>query len=215
WERFSYYGMRALLVLYLVNHLEFPRERALEIYGLYTGLVYLTPMLGGYLADRYLGARKAVITGGTVMALGHLAMAFEPLLFQALGLLIVGNGFFKPNISTIVGGLYRENDPRRDGGFTIFYMGINLGAFFSPLVCGTLGENIGWHWGFGAAGIGMIAGLLVFVWGQRLLGTTGFPPGRPVDPSTRLNAADWRDIVLITLASCALVWLVIAVGGFV
>src|SRR5690606_27135868 len=105
--------------------------------------------------------------------------------------------------------------PRRDGGFTIFYMGINLGAFFSPLVCGTLGENIGWHWGFGAAGIGMIAGLLVFVWGQRLLGTTGFPPGRPVDPSTRLNAADWRDIVLITLASCALVWLVIAVGGFV
>lgn len=215
WERFSYYGMRALLVLYLVNHLEYERADALKIYGLYTGLVYLTPMIGGYLADKWLGARKAILIGGIVMALGHLAMAFEPLLFQALGLLIVGNGFFKPNISTIVGGLYNENDPRRDGGFTIFYMGINLGAFFSPLVCGTLGENIGWHWGFGAAGIGMIAGLLVFMWGQKLLGATGFPPGREVTPSSRLNAADWRDVGLISLGSVVLVWLVVAVGGVV
>jgi len=215
WERFSYYGMRALLVLYLVNHLQFPREKALEVFALYTGLVYLTPMLGGYLADKYLGARKAVLIGGILMALGHLAMAFEPLLYQALGLLIVGNGFFKPNISTIVGGLYRENDPRRDGGFTIFYMGINLGAFFSPLVCGTLGEKVGWHWGFGAAGIGMIAGLLVFVWGQKLLGTTGFPPGREVTASTRLLPRDWRDVGVYTLACTALVWAIVAVGSMV
>ncbi len=144
WERFSYYGMRALLVLYLVKHLNMERHGALEIYALYTGLVYFTPMIGGYLADKYLGARKAIIIGGSVMALGHLAMAFDSLLYTALGLLIIGNGFFKPNISTIVGGLYEEHDPRRDGGFTIFYMGINLGAFFSPLVCGTLGETIGW-----------------------------------------------------------------------
>lgn len=215
WERFSYYGMRALLVLYLVNHLQYDREDALEIYGLYTGLVYLTPLIGGYLADRYLGARKAVLIGGTVMALGHLAMAFEPLLFEALGLLIVGNGFFKPNISTIVGGLYHENDPRRDGGFTIFYMGINLGAFFSPIVCGTLGENIGWHWGFGAAGIGMIAGLLVFIWGQRLLGSTGFPPGREVGADTRLTPQDWRDVVLHVLGCTALVWAVVHAGAYV
>ena len=132
WERFSYYGMRALLVLYLVDHLEFERTDALSIYAIYTGLVYLTPLFGRLLADKVLGQRKAVLIGGIVMALGHLAMAFESLLFPALGLLIVGNGFFKPNISTIVGGLYEENDPRRDGGFTIFYMGINLGAFLSP-----------------------------------------------------------------------------------
>ncbi len=212
WERFSYYGMRALLVLYLVNQLKYDRQNALQVYALYTGLVYLTPMLGGYLADKFLGARKAVLIGGILMALGHLAMAFEPLLYQALGLLIVGNGFFKPNISTIVGGLYHDNDARRDGGFTIFYMGINLGAFFSPLVCGVLGETVGWHWGFGAAGIGMIFGLLVFMWGQKFLGSTGFPPGREVTSESRLNARDWRDIGIYTLASTALVWAVILVG---
>lgn len=213
WERFSYYGMRALLVLYLVNHLQYDRQDALKVYGLYTGLVYLTPMIGGYIADKYLGARKAVLIGGIVMALGHLAMAYEPLLFEALGLLIIGNGFFKPSISTIVGGLYTENDPRRDGGFTIFYMGINLGAFFSPLVCGTLGESIGWHWGFGAAGIGMIAGLLVFMWGQYMLGTTGFPPGREITENCKLNRKDWMDVLLYTIASCVLVAAIIQLGS--
>ncbi|OGM06118.1 MAG: hypothetical protein A2008_00950 [Candidatus Wallbacteria bacterium GWC2_49_35] len=203
WERFSYYGMRALLVLYLVKHINMARHEALEIYALYTGLVYFTPMIGGYLADKYLGARKAIIIGGLVMALGHLAMAFESLLYTALGLLIVGNGFFKPNISTIVGGLYEEHDPRRDGGFTIFYMGINLGAFFSPLVCGTLGETIGWHWGFSAAGIGMVAGLLVFLLGQKILGPKGFPPH-----STReyLTAKDYFDVLVYTVASVAFVF---------
>ena len=185
WERFSYYGMRALLVLYMTKQLVFSTEKAGSIYGWYTGLVYLTPLLGGYLADRYFGARKCIVIGATLMALGHFAMAFEPLPFfyAALLLLIFGNGFFKPNISTTVGNLYHENDPRRDGGFTIFYMGINLGAFFSPLVCGTLGERIGWHYGFAAAGVGMVAGLLMYLWGQKkYLGDAGLYPSNPPNP---------------------------------
>ena len=196
WERFSYYGMRALLVLYLVNHLNFERTDALAVYGMYTGLVYLTPFFGGLLADRVLGSRKAVLIGGVVMALGHLAMASEALLYPALGLLIVGNGFFKPNISTIVGGLYERDDPRRDGGFTIFYMGINLGAFFSPLVCGTLGEKVGWDYGFSAAGVGMLIGLGIFMGGQKLLGSTGYPPdmGENVAPGTNLRPKDWMQV---------------------
>src|SRR3954452_10701804 len=191
WERFSYYGMRALLVLYLTKHLNMERKSALDIYATYTGLVYLTPLLGGYLADRYLGQRKAILIGGTLMALGHFAMAFEPLLNLALGLLILGNGFFKPNISTMVGQLYPQGDPRRDGAYTIFYMGINLGAFFSPLVCGTLGERIGWHYGFGAAGVGMVFGLITFSAMQQTLGTGGYPPGRVVSGRPRLEAIDW------------------------
>lgn len=182
WERFSYYGMRALLVLYMTRQLHFDRPHALAIYATYTGLVYLTPLAGGALADAILGRRKAVLIGGILMALGHVAMAFPSLLFYALGLLIVGNGFFKPNISTIVGGLYHENDPRRDGGFTIFYMGINLGAFFSPIVCGYLGEKVGWHYGFSAAAVGMAAGLAVFVAWQKLLGNVGLPPARKGEP---------------------------------
>ena len=182
WERFSYYGMRALLVLYMVKYLQFSTEKSGQIYGWYTGMVYFTPLLGGYIADRYLGQRKSIIVGGTLMALGHFAMAFPPLpfFFSALILLIMGNGFFKPNISTVVGSLYEENDPRRDAGFTIFYMGINLGAFFSPLVCGTLGEKVGWHYGFGAAGVGMVLGLVMYLWGQKaMLGDKGMKPANP------------------------------------
>jgi len=171
WERFSYYGMRALLVLYMVKALQFSTEKSGQIYGWYTGLVYLTPLMGGYIADRYLGQRKCILIGGILMALGHFAMAFPPLPFfySALILLIIGNGFFKPNISTVVGTLYKKNDPRRDAGFTIFYMGINLGAFFSPLICGVLGEKIGWHYGFSAAGVGMVLGLAMYLWGQKAL----------------------------------------------
>ncbi|MBH9553672.1 peptide MFS transporter [Inhella gelatinilytica] len=177
WERFSYYGMRALLVLYLVNALGYSRDNALALYGIYTGLVYLTPLIGGAVADRILGKRRAAVIGGTVMMLGHFAMAFEPLLHVALGLLIVGNGFFKPNTTSMVGELYeREDDPRRAGGYSIFYMGINLGAFFSPLVAGTLGEKLGWHWGFGAAGVGMAIGLAQFLWQQKDLGRSGLMP---------------------------------------
>jgi POT family proton-dependent oligopeptide transporter len=169
WERFSYYGMRALLVLYLTGPLLYKEEAALEIYGLYTGMVYLTPLLGGFLADRWLGYRGTVLAGALLMMLGHFAMAIPSLLFPALALLILGNGLFKPNISTIVGSLYLTNDPRRDAAFTLFYMGINLGAFLSPLVCGSLSESFSPHWGFGAAGVGMLISLLIFLGGLRTL----------------------------------------------
>src|SRR5215510_1433764 len=159
WERFSFYVMRALLVLYMTKSaLGYGDQRAYAVYGSYTALVYMTPLFGGMLADRLLGYRKAVTIGAVLMALGHFAMAIqvEQMFYLALGLLICGNGMFKPNISTIVGRLYAPGDPRRDGGFTIFYMGINLGAGLAPLVCGYLGETYGWHWGFGLAGVGML-----------------------------------------------------------
>lgn len=176
WERLSYYGMRALLVLYMVSATTdknpgfgFDPGDATKIYGWYTGLVYATPLLGGYLSDRFLGQRKAIYIGGVLMMIGHFLMAVPglPAFYAALLFLIIGNGFFKPNISTMVGGLYDEKDPRRDGAFTIFYMGINLGAVLSPLVCGTLGEKVSYHWGFGSAGIGMLIGLLTFWWGEK------------------------------------------------
>ena len=200
WERFSYYGMRALLVLYLTQHLIHAAQtdtsvfgfRALQsgleswfgplstqalasqIYGLYTGLVYFTPLFGGILADRILGQRQCVILGALLMAIGHFLMTSEAFFLWALLFLILGNGCFKPNISTQVGSLYPPGDPRRDGAFTIFYMGINLGAFFSPLICGTLGQRYGWHYGFGAAGIGMLLGLLVYLCGQKYLAADHF-----------------------------------------
>ena len=207
WERFSYYGMRALLVLYLVNALDYPRAQALQLYATYTGLVYLSPLIGGYIADKWLGMRRAVAVGGIVMAGGHFAMAFPALLYLGLGLLIVGNGFFKPNISSTVGALYQHGDARRDGGFTLFYMGINLGAFFSPLVCGTLGEKIGWHWGFGAAGVGMLIGLGVFVMGQDRLGTAGLTPNAIALNQTTLSQQDWRLIISVSVACVLLVFM--------
>jgi POT family proton-dependent oligopeptide transporter len=186
WERFSYYGMRALLVLYMVEHLLKPAQAenvlgltsfksaleavfgplsiqplASQIYGFYTGFVYLTPIFGGLLADRVLGQRRTVILGAALMAIGHFMMAFEHLFLFALCFLILGNGCFKPNISTQVGSLYPSGDRRRDRAFSIFYVGINLGAFFSPLVCGTLGEKVGWHYGFAAPGGGMTLGLFI------------------------------------------------------
>jgi POT family proton-dependent oligopeptide transporter len=194
WERFSYYGMRALLVLYMVKFVLLPghagnvigyaslrgalesifgpldaQPLASQIYGLYTGLVYLTPVFGGLLADRLLGQRRTVILGAALMAAGHFMMAFEPLFLLALLTLILGNGAFKPNISTQVGGLYQPGDHRRDRAYSIFYVGINLGAFLAPLVCGTLGERVGWHYGFGAAGVGMALGLCVYLIGLRSL----------------------------------------------
>jgi POT family proton-dependent oligopeptide transporter len=210
WERLSYYGMRALLVLYLTSHLKFERADALNLYAIYTGLVYLTPLLGGFLADQVLGQRKAVFIGGTLMAIGHFAMAFEEHLYLALGLIILGNGFFKPNISTMVGQLYAPGDRRRDSAYTIFYMGINTGAFLAPLVCGTLGESksFGWHWGFGAAGVGMVFGLINFALGQKTLGDQGFPPGQPKGES-RLSVMDFLHILLVTLLGVATVYVAI------
>ena len=169
WERFSYYGMRSLLVYYMMKQLMFTQAEASQVYGLYTGFVYLTPFFGGILADRILGQRRTVILGAVLMAIGHFLMAFQFLFFPALVFLILGNGSFKPNISTQVGNLYPDGDPRRDRAFSIFYFGINLGALLSPLVCGTLGEVYGWHYGFAAAGVGMVIGLSIYLSGQSWL----------------------------------------------
>ena len=166
WERFSYYGMRALLILYMIKgFLGFGDKDANAVYGAYTALVYMTPFFGGMIADKLLGSRTSVVIGGLLMAAGHLLMTIEKDLFffTALGFLIAGNGFFKPNISTIVGSLYPPGSPKRDGGFTIFYIGINLGAAMAPLLCGYIGETYGWHYGFGLATIGMLVGVAVFI----------------------------------------------------
>jgi POT family proton-dependent oligopeptide transporter len=166
WERFSYYGMRALLVFYMIKgFLGYGDSQAYAVYGAYAALVYATPFIGGMLADKLLGARKAVVLGGLLMAAGHLLMTIENhyAFFGALALLIAGNGFFKPNISTIVGSLYPKGSGKRDAGFTIFYIGINLGAALAPLLCGYVGETYGWHYGFGLATIGMLAGVAIFV----------------------------------------------------
>ncbi|MBS0456106.1 MAG: peptide MFS transporter [Proteobacteria bacterium] len=187
WERFSFYGMKALLLLYLIKHHGFLESQGLVVTGAYGGMVYAVPLLGGILADRFLGMRKAVVLGGILLCLGHLGMAYEGhaatttngvvhqdkfalgVFYLSLSLIISGVGFLKPNISTIVGKLYPENDPRIDSGFTIFYAGINVGALFSSLICGYLGEVYGWGYGFGAAGIGMLAGLGMFISGQKYL----------------------------------------------
>jgi proton-dependent oligopeptide transporter, POT family len=165
WERFSYYGMRALLVNYMVLYHGWQPAQASSVYKWYTSLVYLTPLFGGLLADRYLGLRNSILVGGVLMAVGHFLMAFEqlPIFYSALFFLILGNGFFKPNISTLVGKMYKEGDKRRDGAFTIFYMGINLGAFVSPIACGYLREHYGFHHAFTLAGIGMMVGLTIFL----------------------------------------------------
>jgi POT family proton-dependent oligopeptide transporter len=171
WERFSYYGMRALLVLYLVNALQWDKANATSLYGTYTMLVYLTPLIGGYLADRFIGTHRSLVIGGMVIAAGHFVLAMPGMnaFYAGLGLVIIGTGFFKSNVSTMVGQLYNEGDIRRDAGFTLFYIGINTGAFFGPLICGWLAQSpsYGWHYGFAAAGVGMVAGLIVYMWGKR------------------------------------------------
>lgn len=209
WERFSYYGMRALFVLYMVKYLLLPgtadhvlgldalksgleavfgpldiQPLASQIYGLYSALVYLTPILGGLLADRVLGQRRTVIIGAALMAAGHFLMASQAMFLLALLLLILGSGAFKPNISTQVGGLYAPGDARRDRAYSIFYVGINLGAFFSPLVCGSLGEIYGWHYGFTAAGVGMVAGLVIYLTTLHTL-----PPDERQKQKSRADAA--------------------------
>ena len=186
WERFSYYGMRALLIFYLTKHWLFSDGNANLIYGAYTSLVYITPVLGGYLADRYLGQRKAVLFGGLLLAVGHSLMAVEgnggqtdPALnvfWAALAFIIVGSGFLKANISVMVGQLYKLTDVRRDGAYTVFYMGINVGAAIGTILVGYLGETIGWGYGFGLAGIGMRLGLVVFVLGKSALSGAGEAP---------------------------------------
>ena len=209
WERFSYYGMRALLIFYLTQHWLFNDAKSNLIYGAYTSLVYITPVLGGYLADRYLGQRKAVLFGGILLALGHATMAVEGVGGQndptinvfwfALALIIVGSGFLKANISVMVGQLYRLTDMRRDAAYTIFYMGINVGAALGTILVGYLGQRIGWNWGFGLAGIGMVAGLIVFVLGKKVLLGAGEAPA-PLERS--------KEILLYGtgLAAVAVMW---------
>jgi len=189
WERFSYYGMRALLTVFLVSTISeggwgWTSAEALQLYGLYTSLVYATPLLGGLLADKVLGFKKAILIGALTMTLGHASMALEGIhqyfFFAGLVLMILGNGMFKPNISSMVGQLYPDNSPKKDAGYTIFYMGINAGAFLGSLLCGYLGEKIGWHYGFGLAGVFMFFGMLQFYFAQRIFGKIGDKPVKTV-----------------------------------
>jgi POT family proton-dependent oligopeptide transporter len=212
WERFSYYGMRALLIFYLTKHWLFDDGKANLIYGAYTSLVYITPVLGGYLADRWLGQRKAVFFGGILLALGHGFMAVEGdggqsdpainVFWFALSLIIVGSGFLKANISVIVGQLYKLTDIRRDGAYTIFYMGINVGAALGTILVGYLGETIGWGYGFGLAGIGMVLGLIIFALGRPALRGQGEPPA-PLSKTTEYL------LYGVALVSVAALWLLV------
>ena len=178
WERFSFYGMKALLIAYMVSELKFDDPKAYAILGSYAALVYTMPMFGGFMADKFIGYQRAVLFGGILMTLGHLILALPTnwSFFYGMAFIICGNGFFKPNISSLVGTLYSENDPRRDSGFSIFYMGINIGAALGGLICGYVGKEINWHYGFGLAGVFMAVWLIVFVFGKKSLGHRGLPP---------------------------------------
>jgi POT family proton-dependent oligopeptide transporter len=224
WERFSFYGMKALLLLYLLKHHRFSDDMGYDLIGAYGGLVYAVPVIGGLIADRSLGMRKAVVLGGVLLCLGHLGMAVEgsdaqvvdgvvvrdegtlQVFYLSLAFIIMGVGFLKPNISTIVGKLYAQDDPRRDSGFTLFYAGINVGGLFAGLICAFLGETYGWKYGFGAAGIGMLAGLGMFLWGQKYL----HGHAEPKDPAALrqrvgLLSREWW-IYLGSFAGVAVVW---------
>ena len=221
WERFSYYGMRAILVLFLTSSIMnegwgWEREDALILYGWYTGLVYFTPLIGGILADKFFGYRNATVMGAFIMALGHGSMALEyfadTFFFLGIALLIIGNGLFKPNISSIVGQLYKDDDIRKDGAYTIFYMGINCGAFLGILLCGYLGETIGWHWGFGLAGIFMFFGMLQFYFAQNIFGSIGLKPEKKADKTneektnTPITSVEWDRITVILVFSAATIF---------
>ncbi|HEX8609533.1 MAG TPA: peptide MFS transporter [Pedobacter sp.] len=228
WERFSYYGMRALLVLFLTSSLTdinpgwgWPREHALAIYGSYTGLAYLTPILGGYIADKIIGYRWAVIVGALLMTLGHLSMAMEfhqAFMYLGLGLLVIGNGFFKPNMTSVLSQMYKKHSDKKDGAYTIFYMGVNSGAFLGMLLCGYIGESPewGWSWGFGLAGIFMFIGMLQFYFTQGIFGDIGLKPLKNqveevsdnLEESTR-NPFSTFDLLIVALISViGLAWII-------
>jgi POT family proton-dependent oligopeptide transporter len=237
WERFSYYGMRALLIFYLTKHFLFADDPAYGIFAAYTSMVYISPILGGFIADRWLGFRRAVLIGGTLIMFGHFGMAFEgaaatldaagtvtrdgsalQVMYFSLALIVVGTGLLKANISSIVGSLYAEGDRRRDAGFTIFYMGINIGAALAPLLCGWLGETYGWSWGFGAAGVGMFIGLVILVLGRSWLEGAGEPPdpaalARPVFAGLTVQHVVVGACVLALLPTWLLVQNSHVVGG--
>ncbi len=200
WEKFSYFGMRAILVFYMVRELGFPQSRASLIYGTYTAFVYFTPLIGGAISDRWLSRRTAVIFGGSVMALGHLMMTFPSLLIPALATIAIGNGFYLPNLPSQIGSLYGDDDPRRGGAFNVYYVGVNLGAFLAPLVCGTLGEMFGWHYGFAAAGAGMIIGLTIYVIGQPLLPQATTTSRKQVHRTESATSTQFRTLLAVGLA---------------
>ncbi len=219
WERFSYYGMRALLIFYLVQHWLFSDEQASVIYGAYTALVYVAPVIGGYMADRYLGQRKAVLFGAVVLTIGHFLMAFEGdggqqsatvnIFWLALSFIIVGSGFLKANISVMVGQLYPRTDIRRDPAYTIFYMGINAGAALGSLIAGYLGQTYGWKYGFGAAGVGMLIGLVVFARGKPLLMGHGEAPDPQRLHSPKFGLKFEWIIYLVSILAVGLVWMLL------
>ena len=242
WERFSYYGMRALLIFYLTQHFLFSDQSAFSIYAAYLSLVYVTPVIGGIVADRYLGPSKAVILGAVLLVCGHMGMAIEgaqavevniggelqvqrdpfylQIFYFSLALIIMGVGFLKSNISTLVGSMYERQDPRRDAGFTLFYMGINLGSFLGAIICGLLLQYKGFSWGFGAAGIGLLSGLLIFVRGKHLFGEAG-NPSRPELLQQKVVPGISREVLiyLLTVAGVFVFWQLmqnpVVVGGIV
>jgi POT family proton-dependent oligopeptide transporter len=198
WETFSYYGMRALLVYYMTRQLLIEQETSSLIYGFYTAFAYFTPIVGGAIADRWLGKRRAVIAGASIMAAGHFLMAFEPAFYVALATIALGNGLFLPTLPSQINDLYSAGDPRRPWAYNVYYVGVNLGGFLAPLVCGTLGELYGWHWGFGAAGVGMLAGLVIYLAGGRYLPPEA--PRRAVGPAQPAPAAGGREVYMLLLA---------------
>lgn len=174
WEKFSFFGMRALLVYYMTKELLISQQSASLIYGVYTASVYLTPIIGGFVSDRWLGRRRSIIAGGTIMAAGHFMMALPDFFYGALATIAIGNGLFLPSVPSQIATLYHSSDPRRGSAYSVYYFGVNLGGFLAPLICGTLGEIMGWHWGFGVAGVGMAVGLAIYILGGRYL-----PPDMP------------------------------------
>src|ERR1043165_9750481 len=208
WERFSYYGMRALLILFMTapvtaGGLGFDTAVAGAIYGLYTSSVYMACLPGGWIADRLVGARRAVLYGGVLIAAGHFSMAVPslPTFYLGLTLIVLGTGLLKGNVAVVVGQLYAKEDQRRDAGFSIFYMGINLGAFIAPLVCGYLGQRVSWHVGFGAAGVGMTLGLVQYVLGARTIGDAGMQPAQTLDEGSKRWAAGIAIVLVVAAAA--------------
>ena len=219
WERFSYYGMRGFLILYMTKALAFTDKHAGLAYGNYVMSVWLTPIIGGFIADRWLGQYRSVLLGGIIIALGHFTLAFPPLPFfyAGLTLIVIGTGLLKPNISALVGGLYERGDERRDAGFSVFYMGINLGAFLGPIIAGKLAEGVDWHLGFACAGVGMVLGLVQYVIGRRHLAPSierltaerrERAAAAAAGPQARLTTEDWRRIgaVVVLFVFASLFW---------
>lgn len=223
WERFSYYGMRALLTLYMVK-IVFQQissgeadVKSLAIYGTYTASIYLGPIIGGMMADKYLGFRKAILLGGILISIGHIVLAAQGLIaetnelffFIALSFIVVGTGYFKPNISSFLGKFYEQDDPRKDPAYNIFYMGINVGAFLSALTCGYLGEKVGWHWGFGLAGIGMFVGLFVFWKNLKHFGEKGLVPDNKYDNDSVFAGFSLNKLIIILSFIAVPLWAIL------